>query len=208
MDQLDLLKKDWKKQDADLPKYSFDELSKLIHKKSSSIVKWIFIISVLEFVIPHTLYLFSGYGKFSSNGYEELGLTNFVAIFFPVFFTGILYFIYRFYKNYRGIAASSTSKKLMTDIIKTRRVVKHYIWYNLFGVAFLTIIMLQKVFSGEEFLDKIPEGTSMVLVWIIALFGLAFMLLITWLFYQLLYGILLRRLKKNYNELLSNGSAL
>lgn len=208
MDQLDLLKKDWKKQEADLPKYSFDELSKLIHKKSSSIVKWIFIISVLEFVIPHALYLFSGYTKFSYNGYEKLGLTNFASIFFPLFFIGILYFIYRFYKNYKNISANSTSKKLMKDIIKTRRVVKHYIWYNLAGVAFLTIVILQKIFSDQDFINKLPEDTNMIAVWGIAIIALAFMLLITWLIYQLLYGILLNKLNRNYKELARNEKEL
>ena len=50
MDELELLKKDWKKQDNSYPKLSYDEIYKMILKKSSSIVKWIFIISLLEFV--------------------------------------------------------------------------------------------------------------------------------------------------------------
>ena len=46
MDELEFLKKDWKKQEADFPKLSYNEIYKLIRKKSSSIVKWIFIICI------------------------------------------------------------------------------------------------------------------------------------------------------------------
>ena len=34
MDELDLLKKDWKKQEANLPKMSYDDIYNMIHKKS------------------------------------------------------------------------------------------------------------------------------------------------------------------------------
>ena len=44
MDELELLKKDWQKDDANYPKLTFDEIYKMLLKKSSSIVKWIFII--------------------------------------------------------------------------------------------------------------------------------------------------------------------
>ncbi len=50
MDELDLLKKDWKKHDADYPKLTYKEIYKMIHKNSSSIVKWIFIICIAEFL--------------------------------------------------------------------------------------------------------------------------------------------------------------
>ena len=60
MDQLEILKKDWKKQEGSLPKLSKAELTKLIYKKSSSIVKWIFIISILEFVVPYLIILITG----------------------------------------------------------------------------------------------------------------------------------------------------
>ena len=51
MDELELLKKDWQKEDSKYPKLSYDEIYKMILKKSSSIVKWIFIISLLEFAL-------------------------------------------------------------------------------------------------------------------------------------------------------------
>ena len=50
MKELDLLKKDWNKQNTDFPKLSYDDIYKLIHKKSSSIVKWILIICIAELI--------------------------------------------------------------------------------------------------------------------------------------------------------------
>lgn len=51
MDELELLKKDWQKRERMHPKLSYDEIYSMLWKKSSSIVKWIFIISVIEFEI-------------------------------------------------------------------------------------------------------------------------------------------------------------
>jgi hypothetical protein len=42
------LKKDWKKNADSFQQISETEIYKMIHKKSSSIVKWILIISILE----------------------------------------------------------------------------------------------------------------------------------------------------------------
>ena len=58
MDNLDLLKKDWKKQEKSIPQLSYDELYKLIWKRSSSIVKWIFFISIIEFGLGAVLNIF------------------------------------------------------------------------------------------------------------------------------------------------------
>ena len=49
MDELKQLKKDWQK-DQKFPKINKSEIYKFLHKKSSSIVKWIFIISIVEFI--------------------------------------------------------------------------------------------------------------------------------------------------------------
>ena len=51
MDELDLLKKDWKKQEGSFQQISEKEIYGMLHKGSSSIVKWILIISVLELLL-------------------------------------------------------------------------------------------------------------------------------------------------------------
>lgn len=204
MDQLDILKRDWEKQEGSFPKLSKDELSKLLQKKSSSIVKWIFIISVLEFVIPNLAFLFIDNDTISER-LDNLHLKNFEIIATIVFYLVALVFIYIFYKNYKSISASSNSKTLMQNIMRTRRTVKYYIWFVISFIPVIGIVMFYKAFNSEEFLDKLPEETSLIMVWGIAIILLVILMGIFWLFYQLLYGILLRKLKHNYKELVANG---
>jgi len=205
MDQLELLKKDWKKQESKLPKLSKEEISQLIHKKSSSIVKWIFIISVLEFVVPYFILLFTGYDNLSMKNYEKIGLSDFITVFYVFTSIIILYFIYRFYKNYKSISANSNSKVLMQNIIKTRRTVRHYIWFNLIALFVVSLVVIYKMFHTQSFIDGLPENTSMVLVWAVSIFVLLFIILLLWLFYKLIYGVLLNKLRNNYKELVNNG---
>jgi len=205
MDQLELLKKDWKKQESKLPKLSKEEIAQLIHKKSSSIVKWIFIISVLEFVVPYFILLFTGYDNLSMKNYEKIGLSDFMTVFYAVTTIIILYFIYRFYKNYKSISANSNSKVLMQNIIKTRRTVRHYIWFNLIALFVVSLVVIYKMFHTQSFIDSLPENTSMVLIWAVSIFVLLFIMLLLWLFYKLIYGVLLNKLRNNYKELVHNG---
>ena len=203
MDQLEILKKDWKKQEGSLPKLSKAELTKLIYKKSSSIVKWIFIISILEFVVPYLIILITG-NESSEKMYEELGLSNFMTKFYIVSYVIIFGFILLFYKNYRMISANANPKVLMQNIINTRKTVKYYIWFNLVALAIISVVVLNKVFISNEFLEKIPEGTNMIFVWLISMLLILVLIALLWLFYRLIYGILLNKLKNNYNELVSS----
>ncbi len=207
MDQLEILKKDWKKQESSLPKLSREDLSKLMYKKSSSIVKWIFIISVLEFMLPHIIYLFIDYDKVIQQ-YKELDLYNFSLISNIIFYAVVLVFIYLFYKNYRSISANSQPKVLMQNIIKTRKTVKYYIWFNLGMIPVIAGVTLFKTFNSSEFTDKVPENISMVLVWLISIILILALVVLFWLFYRLIYGILLNKLEKNYDELVSNETEL
>ena len=58
MDVLENYKKTWENQPEEARKLSTVEIYKLAHSKSSSIVKWIFIIGILEFVVFNSLYFF------------------------------------------------------------------------------------------------------------------------------------------------------
>lgn len=210
MDQLDLLKKDWKKQDASLPKYSQSELSILIHKKSSSIVKWIFIISILELVIPNLISLITGAGNgFSlkvSDEYHIEGLQTFITTIYTISYIVTFYFIYRFYMNYKAISANSTTKKLMQNIIKTRKTVKYYMWTIITMGGISTIVIFYKIFTSEAIIEQLPEDINMLYIWLLIAVLTLIMLGIAWGIYMLLYGILLKRLKMNYNELVKDSN--
>ena len=56
-DELEILKSDWKKRQQNLPKLSYNEIYKMLYKKSTTIVKWIFIISIAELIFWTSLSL-------------------------------------------------------------------------------------------------------------------------------------------------------
>jgi hypothetical protein len=204
MKELDLLKKDWQKNDA-FEQVSEVDIYKMLHTKSSSIVKWIFIISVLEILLWTSISVFFNTDDYLKNiKYEELDV-YFEALTF-LNYAVILVFIYLFYKNYVSISTTVSTKQLMKDILKTRKTVQCYVWYNL-GMATLAVLtgfFIAFTYNPDTIvlMEKIG-GNSKIMVIMIAVFILtvAAFLGIFWLFYRLLYGILLRRLYANYSEL-------
>lgn len=207
MDALEILKRDWKKQEAELPRLTYDEIYKMIWKKSSSIVKWIFVISIVELFLSTFLSII-----FADQAYwdemEKLHLKNFTRGLYVVSYGITLYFIYRFYRNYRKISSTDDAATLMKNILKTRRTVKIYIAYVLISTGLSALIISYFTIKNHRLVVEVEETakyTFETLDWIkfilIGCIALALFLGMIWLFYRLIYGILLRRLKRNYTEL-------
>ncbi len=134
MDGLELLKKNWKSQEATLPQVSYDEIYNMIWKRSSSIVKWIFIISICEFLIGVLFNLVAADEEYW-NSLEQLDLKEITMWVYGINYLITIYFMFKFYMNYRKINSTSSAKKLMQDIMRTRKTVKSYILYVLIGTA-------------------------------------------------------------------------
>ncbi|QYA26857.1 hypothetical protein G3I01_15585 [Gramella sp. MT6] len=205
MDDLDLLKKDWKKQEKNLPHLSYDEIYKMIWKRSSSIVKWIFFISILEFILGAVLNIFLADEEYWQQ-MEKYNLTEFTILVYVFSYLITFYFIFRFYTNYRRINATDSAKKLMKNILRTRKTVKHYIAFILIstGIVFLiTIFLMLRNHAVTATSEKNMEFDTTQ--WLIFIGGtllvLGILLGIVWLIYRVIYGILLKRLYKNYKEL-------
>ncbi|MBP6180498.1 hypothetical protein [Flavobacterium sp.] len=205
MKELDLLKKDWQKNDNSFEQVSEIEIYKMIHKKSSSIVKWILIISILEVLLWTSISVI-----FNSDDYLKKIKHDELIQYFEVLtifnYGVILVFIYLFYKNYILISTTVSTKQLMKDILKTRKTVQYYVWYNLGMIVFSLIIGFVIAFSYNPDVAILKEkiandGKIMALTIGILILTIALFFGIFWLFYRVLYGILLRRLYANYNEL-------
>lgn len=201
MDELEVLKQNWKKQEQGLPKLSYSDIYKMILKRSSSMVKWIFIISVLEFLLWGSLDVF-----FRINGqYEDIktsGMENYLTISSVVSYGILIYFIIRFYLNYKKIQTTDSAKVLMQNILKTRNTVKLYVWINLsfLAVLFLTT-MAYSIFFTDDFHSNGKEDVPVWMILGISVIVIIVFITVIALFYRLVYGILTRRLKKNYEEL-------
>ncbi len=208
MDELDLLKKDWKKQDASYPELSYNEIYKLIHKKSSSIVKWIFIICIVE------LLFWSGLNLLVPEKYLEIydkfNLRTFLYVTQAIHYSIVFIFIYLFYKNYKAISVTETTNLLMQKIIKTRKTVNYYVYYNIALYVLLSVIVNFIMFSNPETMidalnpnNKINvSGAKFLNIMLIAqIIALVVIIGLLWVYYRIIYGILLKRLNRNYKEL-------
>ena len=208
VDELELLKKDWQKKEAHLPKLSYDQIYKMIWKKSSSLVKWIFYISIMEFVFWAVLNIFFS----DAESMQELKAMHIYRVIMVLNFINygiILYFIYKFYTNYRKISFTDSSKKLMKTILDVKRTVTQYVWFNLIIFTLYMIINIYGAFvygpDGEKIIQAAAQDGNTTMFWVmliaISVVFITVLLGLIWLFYKLLYGILLKRLKQNYNEL-------
>lgn len=205
MDELDLLKKHWKKEN-DLPKISKDEIKKIIHKKSSSVVKWIFIISIIElFIGIILLFVLSSDDKEANSLVESNTFLKYLDQFSYLLYIVIIYFIYRFYSMYRKISVQDSTTVLMQNIMQTRKVVKHYMLFNVitFFVMCVTAswVVIQDKIYNDGFSQHHISTIQFVIIYGVLFFVICIMTLIFWLIYKLIYGFFLRKLKRNYNEL-------
>ena len=108
MDLLDNYKKAWKNQPEQASKRSTIEIYKLAHSRSVSIVKWIFIIGILEFVILNSIYFFIDMDEAYAE-YEKLGLMNFIFYSQIVAYIILFYFLVIFYLNYKRISTTDST---------------------------------------------------------------------------------------------------
>ena len=201
-------KKVWKNQPEEKNKISALEIYKMTQSKSNSIVKWIFIIGLLEFVFWFAInYLSTKNGALEP--YEKLKLISFIENFNYFHYVLVVIFLILFYRNFSLISTVDDTKTLMKNILLVRKTVKWYVYYNLINVVIFTIILNILIFNtpdGINILSGIDNESFnqeyMMSVFIIAqIVVTAIMILILWLFYYLLYGILLKKLNKNYKEL-------
>lgn len=209
MDQLDKFKKQWRRQEKDFPQLSYDEIYKMILKKSSSIVKWIFLISIGEILFWTGLSLLSPH-----SGYEfirEIGIFKGVVISNIIYYTIFIAFIVLFFRNYKKISSTDSVKELMANILRTRKTVRYFIIYNVSWMVLVLLVLnftyynnidllleIMKRNSGEE----IASDTQFLYTFFIIQFIFGLVLIGSMLlFYRIIYGIFLRRLHRNYKEL-------
>jgi hypothetical protein len=100
-------------------------------------VKWILIISIWRFCCGPFKYDFNAddYLEKHNNGFVSyLKLFNYLS-----YGVIVILFIYSI-KNYIRISTIASTKQLMKDILKTRKTVQYYVWYNLAMIGVLLII--------------------------------------------------------------------
>lgn len=207
MDELELLKKDWKKQESSYPKLSYNEIYKMIHKKSSSIVKWIFIICIAEFIFWSLINM--AIPESYMEIYERFHLKTALNISYIVHYAVLFGFMYLFYKNFKAISVIDNTNLLMKKIIKTRKTVNIYVYYNIILMLVLSLAFNLVMFSQPDVMMEvmnpqhleIDKDKFFIILIIVQVISVLVVCGLLWLYYRLIYGILLKKLNKNYKEL-------
>jgi hypothetical protein len=208
MEELDILKKHWQKDKISYEQVSESQIYKMIHKNSSSIVKWIFIISILEFLLWSVVSFCMKDGEVMRQ-FDAYQVEHIMTPFMIIGYAGLAYFFFQFYMNYRKISTTDNAQKLIDTILKTRKKVYQYVWFNIiYAVASIIIVLIiqfnydQKLIELIEMSEK--SNKTMLIYGIYTAVTIVFLTIFVgfiWLFYRLVYGILLKRLYKNYEEL-------
>lgn len=206
MDHLETLKKEWQSREQVFPKLTSKEIYPMLLKKSSSVLKWIVIISLCEIAFWTILAFFIPESSKQFN--DEMGLKTVFLVINILNYTVVLFFIYLFWRNYQKIQVTNSVKKLMKYILKARKTVHYFVFYNIGVTAALLVGINSYYYFNKEQLTEIlrddnsfgaaiPAETFIGVNIIAGILLLGFLML----FYFILYGLLLRRLKRNYKEL-------
>ena len=211
---IDNLKKTWQEQELP-PKYDNSAILDMLNRRSRNYVKPIFWSSIAEFLffLGLTLFYIAGSDDTDSliNILSRLGIEitpkiemDFAHLFFALKMISLIvtaYFIVRFYLSYRKIDVESNLKKLISQIIGFRKVVNLFIMTNVLLLVFFTALLTVFVFMTLSQQNIALDNATLTGFVIGILFSTVLCVGLIWLYYRVVYGIILRRLGKDLEQL-------
>lgn len=211
---LDSLKKTWQEQPVQ-QKYDNSEILQMLNRKSRNYVKYIFWISVFEFVLFSVMGLFYFMKGGESSSFlkvlERLGAKrtpevehNIDTIYFVIKILSLLvtaYFIYKFYQNYRQIKIEENLKGFITRIIQFKKTVNAFILISILLLVVFTSIFTAFIFYALDSQNIEPTNSDLTVFIIGIILSTVLTVLLVWLYYKLVYGIIMRKLDKNLQQL-------
>ncbi|AZA75266.1 beta-carotene 15,15'-monooxygenase [Chryseobacterium indoltheticum] len=211
---LDSFKKTWQEQPVK-PKYDNNEILKMLNKKSRNYMKYIFWISVIEFLFFSVLGVFYLIQSNESDSFlsilEKMGVhkdSQLVAkldnIYLIVKILSLVvtgFFVLKFYQNYRKIKIEEDLKLFIIRIITFKKTVNAFILTNI-GL----LLVLMSAFIGFTFyiinIQNIEVSNSTLIGFLVGIIiGTILCVSLIWVYYRLVYGIIMSRLDKNLSQL-------
>lgn len=211
---IDSFKKSWQNQTI-ADGYNQEDIEKMLNKKSRNYVKYILWISIAEFFVFGMINFIT---LFSSNFHTDftsilnrLQIKNQSQVEFSLdriynwmkvaslVITGI--FVIIFYINYKRINVEANLKKFITHIIAFKKTVNLFIISNIvllllvigcFTTFIIYTMRLQKIHIDNPTFWGLISGVT---------FSLLICIILILLYYKIAYGITLKRLSKNLNQL-------
>ena len=196
MEELELLRKDWNKNEAGFKDYSENEIYTMIKHKSVSVAKTLFLIGVTEIV------LWSVYGYINGE-FPYLRIT----LFFGFIILAVLLF--------RRLKTGNNSLSLMKNILNIRKLIFGYA-----AISFLLVILDNLIHFDlytKDFMAGTKDGWNKghnIIVhtspekmipelenYAVFAFCMLFVFYILYVIYKKTYGKILSALRKNYREL-------
>ncbi len=211
---LDSFKKTWQEQPVQ-QKYGNQDILQMLNRKSRNYVKYIFWISAAEFLFFTLIGLFYIIQGNESNSFisilEKLGIrktsdmeTDFDHIYLTLKILSLsvtAYFVYKFYQNYKDIKIEENLKKFILKIIEFRKTVNAFILINIALLIAFTSIFTVFVFYIVN-TQNIKITNSMITGFIAGIIiSTVFTVLIVWLYYRVVYGIIIKKLGRNLKQL-------
>lgn len=211
---LDSFKKTWQEQPVQ-PKYDNSEILQMLNRKSRNYVKYIFWISVVEFLFFSVLGLFYFFQEEESDSFrkmlERVGAqeapeveSNFGHAYLAIKILSLLitaYFVLKFYQNYRKIKIEENLKGLITRIIKFKTTVNAFILISIVLLIAFSFVLTAFIFYTLNSQNIKPTNSNLTII----IVGLAVSTLLAismiWLYYRLVYGIIIKKLDKNLKQL-------
>ncbi len=211
---LDSFKKTWQEQPVK-PKYDNNEILKMLNKKSRNYMKYIFWISVIEFLFFSVLGVFYLIQSNESDSFlsilEKMGVhkdSQLVAkldnIYLVVKILSLVvtgFFVLKFYQNYRKIKIEEDLKLFIIRIITFKKTVNAFILTN---IGLLLVLISALIGFTFYILDaqNIEFNSSTFTGFIVGIIVSTILCVsLIWVYYRLVYGIIISRLDKNLNQL-------
>lgn len=211
---LDNFKKTWQEQPVQ-QKYGSNEILQMLNRKSRNYVKYIFWISVAEFLFFTLIGLFYIIQGKEANSFLnildrlgvrktpelELAFDNIYLVLKILSLSVTAYFVYRFYQNYRGIKVEENLKKFILKIIQLKKTVNAFILINIALLVAFTSIFTVFVFYILN--TQNVEITNSTIIGFITgtVISTVFTVLMVWLYYRVVYGIIIKKLDRNLTQL-------
>lgn len=211
---LDSFKKTWQEQPVQ-PKYDNREILQMLNKKSRNYIKYIFWISVVEFLFFSVLGLFYFFQEEESDSFrkvlERLGAqeapeveNNFEHVYLAIKVLSLLitaYFVLKFYQNYRKIKIEENLKGFITKIINFKKTVNAFILISIILLILFTFVLIAFIFYTLNSQNIQPTNSNLTIIIVGITVSTLLAVSMIWLYYRLVYGSIIKKLDKNLKQL-------
>ena len=207
--ELDDFKSSWKNSSKE-NNYKIEDIFSLLKKKSSNIVKSIFIFSVIDFVLIISFFIYSfvlGNRTFDAETMKYVDpktVEHFeMSSLFGIVLT--LIFMILSYLSYKKIRFDQSTKTLISSIVKFRRIINLFILFTVLILIFSSTPLYYELGKGIYLSKHLNEQSALesseVYGYVAVGISIFFILLLAAIYYAILYFAFLKKLQKNLREL-------